>query len=356
MGIIIIGAGPIGCFLGSILAKAGEDVSIYEQKSVIGKPVQCTGIVTQELGRIIEVKNEFVVNKLKKVKIFSKNNTTELPIDDVVIDRAKFDKYLAKKAKKQGAKIYLNHKFLGIIGGKAVIADKNNKIKAIKADAIVGADGPLSEVAKANLMFRKRNYYYGIQARVKGNFDKNCYSAYFGSICPDFFAWIVPESGKIARIGVAGKKNVKELFNKFVKGKIIDYQAGLIPIYDKKLLVQREKVYLIGDAAGHVKATTGGGLVYGLKAAKILANCILYGKDYKKELKKINKELRIHLKIRRILDKFSDKDYNNLIKLMKNKRIKKILKEYDRDNVKKLIFKTILNKPMILKYFIKFIK
>jgi len=360
--IVIIGAGPIGCFLGGLLAKAGKEVSIYEEHGVIGKPVHCTGIVTEELGKIIQLKKEFIVNKIEKVRVFSKNNKIEFPINDIVLNRAKFDSYLAKTAKKYGAKIYIDHQFIGIRGNKAVLADKNNKIIKVEAEAIIGADGPLSEVAKANKMFGKRKFFFGMQARIKGNYELDCYEAYFGSICPGFFAWILPESKKIARIGVAARTNAKEIFKRFldVKGikekEIIDFQAGLIPIFNKKITVQRGNVFLVGDAACHVKATTGGGLVPGFKAAKKLANCILHKKDYKKELKAVNKELALHLKIRQIIDRFSDKDYNKLIKLMKNKKIMRALSKYNRDNPKKIVLKAILAEPSIILYTTKFIK
>jgi geranylgeranyl reductase family protein len=357
--IIIVGAGPVGCFLGSILAKAGKEVSIFEEHDSIGKPVHCTGIVTGELGKIIELKNEFIVNKLDKVNVYSKNSKIELPADDIVLDRAKFDRHLARMARKNGAKIYLNHKFIGIKGQCAVFANKANKIVKFKADKIIGADGPLSEVAKSNNMFGKRKFYVGMQARIKGKYDPNCYETYFGSICHGFLAWVVPESEEVARIGVASKKKTREIFRRFLDAKkvkeknIIDYQAGPIPIYSKNIEVQRGNVFLVGDAAGHVKATTGGGIVYGFKAAVKLADCILNGKDYKKELKGLNRKLGIHLRIRKMLDKFSDKDYNKLIELLKNKRIASVLKRHNRDNPKMLVLKALIAEPRLLLYITK---
>ncbi|MBD3355002.1 geranylgeranyl reductase family protein [Candidatus Woesearchaeota archaeon] len=359
--IIIIGAGPTGCFLGGLLAKAGKEVSIYEEHSCIGRPVQCTGIVTKDIENIIKLKDKFIVNKVEKIRVYSKNNKVEIPTDDIVLDREKFDKYLAEKAKEYGAKICLEHKFLGIKGKKAVFADKNNKIKTVKAEYIIGADGVLSDVSKANAMFDKRKFYLGIQARVKGKYDRKKYEVYLGSVCDDFFGWVVPESENIARVGIASKKNAKKKFREFLKIKkveesdIIEYQGGLIPVYDKNQMVKRKDVFLIGDAAGQVKATTGGGIVPGLRAAKILTDCLINGKDYRKRLRKLNRELKIHLKIRKILNKFTDKDYNRLIEIIDNKKVKRVLNKYSRDNPVKLILGILLKKPSIVKYTTKFI-
>ena len=90
----------MGLYLACKLAEKKQDVNVYEEHKVIGEPVQCTGIVSSEFSKVIELDKDFVVNKLKKVKVFSKNRRVEFDVDDVVIDRAKFDKWLLKKSQK----------------------------------------------------------------------------------------------------------------------------------------------------------------------------------------------------------------------------------------------------------------
>jgi len=108
---------------------------------------------------------------------------------------------------------------------------------------------------------------------------------------------------------------------------------------------------LIGDAATHVKATTGGGIIPSLKAAHTLSDCIVNHKDYNREFKKKSgRELLLHLKIRNILNKFSDKDYDYLLKLMSQEKVKKILKKYDRDTPIPLVLNLLLREPRFLLY------
>lgn len=353
--ISIIGAGPIGSYLAYRLKMLGKDVSVYEEHDIIGEPVQCSGIVTPEINKIIKIDKRFLVNKFKKVKIYSKHKSVILDNNDILIDRRRFDRYLFEKALKKGVKFYLNHRYAGMDKNK-VYFDNKGKIVRIKSDIVMGADGPLSHVAKSNAIYCEREFYVGVQARVKGNFDKDCYEVYLGSICPGFFAWIIPESESIARIGIASKRNASNLFSKFLslkgyrKEDIIERQGGLIPIWNKKIEVQKDNVYLVGDAAAHVKATTGGGLVPGLKVADRLADCIKDDNDYKKALKLINKELNMHLRIRKILDKFSDKDYDNLLELLNQNKVKKTLKINNRDRSVMLIIKLILAEPRMLFY------
>ena len=69
--IIIIGAGPVGCFLGGLLAKNGKEVKIYEEHDSIGKPLHCTGIITEELGKIVVGKREvrLVAERMQRATI-----------------------------------------------------------------------------------------------------------------------------------------------------------------------------------------------------------------------------------------------------------------------------------------------
>lgn len=287
----------------------------------------------------------------------------KLESEELVLDREKFDDHLCKKAVNTGARLFLNHKFIGKKNkNHLIIKDiKNKKIKTIKTDILVGADGPLSQVAKSSNLFGKREFYMGIQARVKlkTEKEKNCYETFFGKRFPKFFGWIVPENENIARIGLATKTNANFYFDNFLKSKdikkkdIVEKQAGLIPVYNPRNKTHKGNTYLVGDAALQIKATTGGGIIQGLSAAKKLNESIINKKNYEKEWKKtIGKELLISLHIRRMLNKFSDKDYNILISLAGRKKIKGILKRYDRDSPSKLLSRLIIKEPRFL-YFSK---
>ncbi len=354
--ITIIGAGPAGSYLAYLLAKKGKEVTLVEEHDKIGSPVQCTGIVTGSIEKFVKLKNNVIAKRLSKVIVVSQNNKTEAEVDEIVMWRNKFDEFMAEKAQDEGVKILVNHQFLGFNGRTSLkIRDKKNKnIKEIKSDFIIGADGPSSAVAKAANMNLTNNYYIGMQAKVKLNMDANAFETYFGKSFPNFFGWVVPESEDTVRLGLGAIKNTKEYFYKFLeqrtgKKDILCWESGIIPIYNPKQIIQKDNVYLIGDAATQVKATTGGGIIPSLKAAGTLCDCILNNKDYNKEFKKRSgKELSLHLKIRNVLNKFSDKDYNYLLKLMNQEKIKKILKKYDRDTPIPLVLNLLLREPRFL--------
>ncbi len=358
--IIIIGAGPAGSYLGYLLAKQGRKVTILEEHSQIGSPIQCTGIATSSIEKFLKLKKSIIANELGKVIVFSKSENISIDVNEVVLWRDKFDRYIAHMAEEEGANILLSHQFTGFGGKHSVkVKDrKENKTKHIKADIIVGADGVYSDVARAAGISQIKKYYTGMQAKVRLSIDASSFETYFGSDFPDFFGWCVPESGSIARLGVGCFGNAKEYFYRFLKSRtgkkeILCWQSGLIPLYNPKNTIQQGNVYLIGDAACQVKATTGGGIVPSLKAAQTLCDCIVSNKDYNSEFrKKCGRELLLHLKIRNALNRFSDKDYGRLLKLMNQEKVRKILKKYDRDTPIPLVANMLAKEPRLL-YFLK---
>ncbi len=347
--ISVIGGGPAGCYTAYLLAKEGKEVSIFEKDSSIGKPVQCTGIVTSSINNIIKVKKSCIINKISKARIFSSKSFAEFKLkkSNLILDRGKFDKHLAEKAVKAGAKLYFGHKFIGNKGRKVVTSKKT-----FNSEIIIGADGPVSTVAKANNMFGKRKFWQGIQARVKLKND-NIVEFY-----PDIgtFAWVVPENREIARIGLLAEKNARGIFEKFKrkrigKKKIIEYQGGIVPVYNPSQETQKNNIYLVGDAAGQVKATTGGGIIQGLTAAEALADSIINNKSYEKQWrKKLGMDLWLHLKMRRVMDRFSEKDWQYLVELCGKKSTKSVLGGYDRDYPSRFIIRLLLAEPRLLHF------
>ena len=350
----IIGAGPAGNHLAKLLAKDYE-VTVYEQGS-IGKPVQCTGILTKSIEDIMPMRKEFLMNRFKSVRLHAGNEEVKIKNDDYLVCRTRFDNHLAKRAKDEGARYLLGKSFLGMADDKIEIKDvKNNKIQKIKLskkDILVGADGPRSKVSQL-IGNKPLQCWFGAQAVVNKEVDKTEYQVYFGDVCPGFFAWDVPESATKTRIGLAASKESGVLFKRFIKkNNIEEMQGGLIPRYNPKIITQRGSIFIVGDAAGQVKATTGGGIVPGMKAAGCLAEALLEGKDYESIWRnKVGKRLDMHLIIRNTLDKFQEKDYEELLRSVNNEKMKKILFETDRDKSGlKILMKIIMADPRLLKF------
>ncbi len=351
--ISIIGAGPIGAYLAWRLAKEGENVRLFEEHPNIGRPVQCAGIVSKNIRNFVNIDKEFVLNTINGTRIYSPNGECfEIKGDKeaYILDRAKFDSYLVEKALDENVELYLGYKFLSMENGN-LIFDRGG----FKTDVLVGADGPLSGVAKNAEMFNNRKNLIGIQVRAFLDKETDFVELYFGEEFPGFFGWVIPEGKGICRIGIAGEE-VSNNFNKFLRRfsplKIIEKQGGLIPVYNKNIQIQKDNVFLVGDAAAQNKATTGGGIVFGLKAAKILSDCLIDNKNYEREIKrKLKKDLDMNLKIRLILNKFDNEKYNSLIKLLNQDKIKEFfVSNGDMDYPTKFGFGLAIREPRLLKF------
>lgn len=364
MNIALIGAGPVGSYAAYLLSKKGFKVHLFDQKKPeqIGRPIQCTGLLTSELTKFLPLDSSFLTNILtntfSQIEVSSPHHQKiTLNKTEYLVDRPKFDQHFLALALKQGTIFYPQHKLTGIKKNQKqkynLIFQTKNKLKIISPDIIIGADGPLSLVYQYLNPDKKRTFYYGLQALIKGSFNPSAYQTFFGNkICPQLFAWLVPESKTRARIGLATLKNPAYHFTKLLRqndirpAQIIEKQAGLIPLFNPRIRTCRQNIFLLGDAAGYVKATTLGGIIPGFKEAVNLT----YRLTNRKPPFHNQKNLQLHLKLRNLLNKFSDQDYNRLIRLLNQPKNRQILETSSRESPQKLLRKLLLNEPRLLSF------
>jgi len=354
----IIGAGPAANHLAYHLAKKKWPVHVYEEHKTIGNPIQCTGIMTHKITEMVPLKAPVLVNECQTVRVYAPNKKFldfKLKKKDVIVHRAKFDEFLARRAQKEGAQYHLEHRFIKNEGKKLHFT--HNKKEIIKqTDLLVGADGPNSQVAKNNSLFVNREFAIGHQVTAEIEMDPSMYEVWLGY---GAFAWVVPECNKTARIGLVATHKTKEIFDQFfnmrAKGaKILSYEPGPIPIYDPKIQTQNNFVYLLGDAATMVKATSYGGIIQGMLAAEELSRAITENKKYETLWrKKVHQDLYLHLKLRHVLDKFSPEEYNELLTLLTKPKTKEVIETHERDFLSKFALQVALSQPRLLKYITK---
>jgi digeranylgeranylglycerophospholipid reductase len=98
---------------------------------------------------------------------------------------------------------------------------------------------------------------------------------------PEAFAWVVPLHNGSSRVGLMGTRDARPALRRFLDHVVPQWreresiQLASKPIAQTPLARSyAERVLVIGEAAGQVKATTGGGIYYGLLAARLAAETI----------------------------------------------------------------------------------
>ena len=339
---MIIGAGIVGCYLGRILGKQ----EIWERnKAITEKPCSSllskTGLATLDIDY-----DDCVLNEVKGAEFFSDKHEFKIEkktAQAFVLDRLKLQKELVKEAEDKGCRIKYGKTWSGQ-----------------KDDFVIGADGALSAVAKSMGVRHRHILAYQVKAQLKKKINPDFVQLYFGDFAPGFFGWLIPFDEKNVEIGLGvSRGNPKQNFDSFSKRfqikRIKTIQSALIPVFDPEQKTVLGNKALVGDAAGQVKATTGGGIIFGCKCAEILAEAIekenldYYEKEWRKQY---GRDLKMHLKLRRFLDKI---DYNELFLKIDENRVDELIEEYgDMDHPRELV-KRLLMKPRLWSYLPKFL-
>ncbi len=378
--IVIVGAGPAGCYTAEKLADNGYNVTVLEKDPEIGNPMCCAGILgTEGLKNVGPDPKEWALNKLEGGIFYSADGKSSKlsrgKTEAYVIDRAQFDKDLAERAVRAGAEIWLNTRCTNIKQKRdkveLEIKNENNR-KEIESRLVVGAGGTSSIVARTLDLIEEFSPIVCAQAEiVSKNANSHETKVYLGNdISQHFFGWITPVDGYY-RVGLGDTSgNVVERLKNFVKGKEIlpenawnkkvRLTTGPIPKSNKRKIFG-DRVLLVGDAAGHVKPSTGGGIYLGLACAQIAAETAaeaLETKPSEEVLKKypdmvnqeFGQEFQIGERVRNIYQKMSDEDISEFIDLLNEYEIQKmIIENAEFDHHAKLFKPMIQRGPKILK-------
>jgi len=355
--ISVIGSGPAGNYFAYLAAKKGYEVNVYEEHSQIGDPIQCSGVVTPEIKKYITLPKKIIVNRIKKVCFYSPDGNsfeTKIP-EDYVFNRKLLDQHIASLANKAGANFYFKKRFIDYSRISKDVLRLKFKDSSNDTNILVGADGPYSSVAKSANLFDNRKFIMGTQARANADIrNKNTVEIFLGY---GEFGWLIPENEEVARIGVVSEGNNLLDFNSLMKkcnASRICFQSGMIPLYNPYIKTSSDGVYLIGDAATMVKAATHGSILYSMIAGKCLLKSINENLDYDSLWrKKLGFDLWLNLKIRNTLAKFSDNDFNDLVKYFSNEKMKNILASNVRDFPSRFILKLLASEPRLAKFIFK---
>ncbi|MEX1994949.1 MAG: NAD(P)/FAD-dependent oxidoreductase, partial [Steroidobacteraceae bacterium] len=255
----------------------------------IGMPVHCTGVLAEDVIAALDLPPEAVLNPLSTVRFVAPAghsfDYTTATTEAVVIDRVAFDAALGRRAELAGASVIRGRRVIAIdiIAGAAQLTFADGE--PVRARSVILACG-------ANYSFQKRlglgmpsTFLQSAQLELPAERPGDV-EIHFGSeIAPKGFAWAVPvrrSYGTFARIGVMAESDPAEYFSRMI-ARVRDRWGVALPdaAPKRRMLplgsVKRtfaERVLAVGDAAGLVKPTTGGGIYYSVISGEIAAEVL----------------------------------------------------------------------------------
>lgn len=287
--VIIIGAGPVGSYLAEKLACHGHKVLVLEKKADMGDDVCCTGIVGKECLDLLAIGNDLILRKANSARFVAPSGRS-LRLwqnDEVayVLDRPALNRKLANRAQAAGAEYVFQAQVTDIQSDPnhvRVRATQQGKTKSLKAQMAVIATGFGSPLPERLSLGKIGDSIIGAQAevQVKGIDEAEVYLDH--KLAPCGFAWLVPTKDDKGLAGLMTRqhpgRHMKQLLSILkAQGKIISDEVsaeyGIIPLRPPPR-TYANRILVVGEAAGQVKPTTGGGIYYGLLCADIAADTL----------------------------------------------------------------------------------
>ncbi len=354
--VIVVGGGPAGLRLAAGLAKAGLDVVLFDERSQIGKRRICTGIIGAEAFHGLDLPRESILNQIQRLKFLSPKGAeleyVHPSLLAYVVDRTAFDQSLAGLARRAGAELRSGAAVKSALREfHRVVVEvrperRSDSTERIAAKALVLATGVNSRLNRSVGLGLPVSFLNAAQTHlaVEGLDCTRCFAG--RAVAPGAFGWLVPLGSGLARLGLMVEGPATQYFQSLAKrvaGFRIEPGQPLEP--DFKPIAQRfegnsfgDRVLAVGEAAGQVKTTTGGGIYYGLLGADVAVECLLeafHAGRFEAEFlaryqqrwqRRLLGELETGYRYRKLFAKLSDRKIEALFKLAKQNGVIPLVK------------------------------
>jgi digeranylgeranylglycerophospholipid reductase len=350
--IIIVGAGPAGSRIAQRLSQLGYDVVVVEKNLSFSDDICCTGILSQECLSAFGLDNGLILRQTSSARFLSPSGEhlrfcRQSPVA-AVVDRARLNAHLAKMAEASGASYHFGAKASDILAkadGVEVRINGQSQERVLKAKAAVIATGFGSTLPARLGLGEIKQFVLGAQVQVATN-GVDEVEVYFNQrLTPGGFAWLVPTTPGQGLVGLLTRSRADSSLENLLEvlssqGKIASDQAT--PSYDIIPLkplprTYADRVLVVGEVAGQVKPTTGGGVYYGLLCADIAAGvlrCSFEADDFSADAlssyehkwrAKLNRELAIGYWARTLLARLSNENIDRLFRLAGKKGLPELI-------------------------------
>ncbi|KAL5228979.1 hypothetical protein ABZP36_017244 [Zizania latifolia] len=294
--VAVVGGGPAGASAAEALASAGAQAFLLERNPAGAKP--CGGAIPLCMLDEFAIPRDLVDRRVTRMRVLSPSNlaadfSRALPPGAHIpmLRREVLDSFLRRRAADAGANLvpglvtslslpvspsdpYLVH---------YISSDGPSSKSVLEVDAVVGADGANSRVARevgagdytTAIAFQER---IRLPDEAMAYYDDLAEMYVGGDVSPDFYGWVFPKCDHVA-VGtgtVAAKPEIKKLQSgiraragtKIAGGRVIKVEAHPIPEHPRPRRVVG-RVALVGDAAGYVTRCSGEGIYFAAKSGRL---------------------------------------------------------------------------------------
>ena len=345
--VIIVGGGPGGLHTATALALQGFDVALYEEHASTGDPVHCTGVLADEAFGQFDLPRNVILNTLSAASFVAPSGLTvdytTPSIEAVVVDRRRLDLHLYNRSRAAGVTAALDRRVVDVridADGVTVVCAGGAAERGRSLVLACGASYVLQRrlglgLPQVFLQSAQMELPAGRLGGVEVRFGRN--------VAPLGFGWVVPvrrDAASLARVGVMCSHDARRHFARLIREvslrwAIDDAGADGLPLRPRQKILPlapipqtfADRVLAVGDAAGLVKATTGGGIYYSLVSGALAAEVLIAGlrrnrldaaalRPYETAWrKKLGPELQAQLQLRRIAHRLTDTDINAFFEL-----------------------------------------
>ena len=340
----VVGAGPAGASAAKETASSGLETIIIDRRNKAGLPVQCGELIptpaeaqrlfprSKRMPKVVSVPRQYITNRTRAIRLISPNGSFyEFPFEANIVDRSRYDQYLVDSAKDVGAEILLSSTVIDRSSTNGLTIRSKNSRQTVNAKVVIGADGSKSTIARTlgpQFIQPESDLSPALQYVMSDiDIDTDVVEMHFSnSIAPGGYAWVIPKGDNIANIGFGMRRSIgddttplrkyierfvfKTLSQKVKRAKILRRVGAIIPIGGPLGTTWSDNVLLVGDAAGHVMASNGGGVPTALCGGQIAgeavvksltdkASLVIYEQKWKAEF---GLELETALQVLRIAD------------------------------------------------------
>ena len=351
--VVVVGAGPAGSIAASHLAANGHDVALLEEHATVGQPVHCTGLLGDDAFPEFNLPSSLVLARVDAARFrgaagqsFSVGSGR---VRAAIIDRAALDQHLANRAVEAGATLMTDTRVETIQVTPHGVSVKTPDGRVVEARSCVLACGANYRFHRALGLGRPEMFLQSAQLDLPFPEAQGIEVQFGRDVAPNGFAWLVPfaRNGEHrARVGVMTQTRAGERFSAFLRSAFL--RTGEVPDQvpqpRRKMLplapISRtygDRVVAVGDAAGLVKPTTGGGIYYGMLsggfAAEVLDDALRRDRLDEQSLRRyetmwrqqLGQEIKVGQAFRRVAETLSDESIDALIDLGRENGVVPIL-------------------------------